>query len=658
METTSSTIRILVAGVLLMFAVFLVELNTGILAGTVAYVLIVLFILRFSRTEKLIITLAILSTVLIITGYFFTTTRVLTTQSIMLNRTLTLIGVWMASYFAIHYWRISTKEQKLKRQLGALFEYASEGIVFLDSTGKVMLSNPSVSTLFGYTPDELNGKSITMILPHNRNGSLDDILKAGMLGQNGLSSQEFTGVTRKGAELPIEICVSRYQAQDESAIIFFIQDISFKKERERLIQKSLEDTRQYNIELEQQVKLRTRELEAALDHVNLVNKSLRQEVDVRRKVEKELRKSQHLYAAMARNFPEGIIGVLNREMRYVFADGEELAAFGLDGQRITGQSIFGDNTELVPGYADELSKVYEGEKVKFDIEMGDEAYSVASVPLYTEIDEINEALVVIRNITPRKKVEKDLLKTIEKERELNLLKSRFVMTASHEFRTPLTTILSSATLLEMYKGEQYEGKKEIHIKRIKRAVNGLTELLNDFLSLGKLEEGKIRPVYSYVNIRSFCEEVLSQLEPVRKEGQKIQLLIEAEVEMIETDKQILKNIMLNLLSNAIKYSAPGAEIGWKLETSGGQLSMEIHDSGIGIPESEQDHIFKRFFRAKNAVDYEGTGLGLNITRKYVSLLQGCIRFVSKENGGTTFTLSVPIGRQELVGQESEAAPVS
>lgn len=650
MKINYLNLKIFLQSILLMVAVFLLEINTGILAGTVAYIMIVLYVLWFSKTDKYLIPLGIISSVLIVVGYFFSTEKVMTNQSIMLNRSLTLLGVWLAVYIAIRYKNIFNKERKLKEQLRALFENATEGIVFIDNNGHVILTNPFAAKMFGYEMGELIGENIKSVIPEKAGISIVEYINEFLsqpLDRRNVADLDMKATTKNGKEFPVAVTLTRYNSFRQDTVIAFIQDVTSEKERERLIEENLSNFRKYNAELEGQVIIRTRELKEALFNLQTINSDLLVEVDERKKIERQLRKSQQLYSEMARNFPEGIIGVLDRDMRYLFAEGEDLLKFGYKDGNVKGRHIFDDiGGHSLSEYENLLEHVYNGEKVKFDIEIESRAYSITAVPLTIDSSEVNEALVVIRNITHRKKVEKDLVKTLEKERELNMLKSRFVTTASHEFRTPLTTILSSASLLENYVGEQYDVKKPVHLKRIKRAVHGLTELLNEFLSLGKLEEGMIKPVYTLVNIREMAEELISEMELLRKENQKINFSFNGNFDSISIDKQLLHNVLINLLSNAIKYSPPSSEIELDIEITQNQLKMKVRDHGIGIPEAEHSHIFKRFFRAKNAVEIEGTGLGLNIVKKYVKLLKGNIHFKSKADCGSTFMVTIPLIEKE------------
>ena len=244
--------------------------------------------------------------------------------------------------------------------------------------------------------------------------------------------------------------------------------------------------------------------------------------------------------------------------------------------------------------------------------------------------------------TTLRKNEQELRKAIEKERELNTLKSRFVSMASHEFRTPLSTILSSADLLEMYTTEEQQDKRLRHTTRIKSAVNNLISILNDFLSLSKLEEGKITITPVEFNLEAFCAEVMDDVQALLKPGQILQHHGLSADTLITLDKKMLKNVFINLFSNAIKYSEPGKAIDCYVSIENKELNISIQDHGIGIPEEEQQHLFTRFFRAHNAENIPGTGLGLNIVKRYVELMSGRIHFESTLGEGTTFHVHIPL----------------
>jgi signal transduction histidine kinase len=245
-------------------------------------------------------------------------------------------------------------------------------------------------------------------------------------------------------------------------------------------------------------------------------------------------------------------------------------------------------------------------------------------------------------VKERKAAEAALCKSLSKEKELNELKSRFVSMASHEFRTPLSSILSSAELIKEYTAEVQQPNREKHVSRILASVDNLTNILNDFLSLGKLEEGAILPQVESFSISTFCAEVLDEFQVTLKADQRIVQHHNIAQDLVRLDRRFLKNILFNLLSNAAKYSLSGTTINCTIATQKEQLMIQIADQGMGIPEEDQQHLFSRFFRSHNAENIQGTGLGLHIVKRYLDMMGGEISFASEVGVGTTFFVSLPI----------------
>jgi PAS domain S-box-containing protein len=231
----------------------------------------------------------------------------------------------------------------------------------------------------------------------------------------------------------------------------------------------------------------------------------------------------------------------------------------------------------------------------------------------------------------------DLEKALSKEKELSDLKTRFVSMASHEFRTPLSTILSSASLVGKYTLTDEQNKRDKHIQRIRSAVSNLTDILNEFLSIGKLEEGRIQVNLSEFNLRQHAELVCSEMQTILRPEQHIRLDHRGD-ETVRLDLSLLRNIIINLVSNAIKFSPEGARIDVETEVTDGRATIRVRDQGIGIPEDDRRHLFERFFRGKNATNIQGTGLGLHIVSKYAELMHGRIGVESELEKGTTITL--------------------
>jgi PAS domain S-box-containing protein len=236
----------------------------------------------------------------------------------------------------------------------------------------------------------------------------------------------------------------------------------------------------------------------------------------------------------------------------------------------------------------------------------------------------------------------ELQQALKKEQDLGLLKTRFVSMASHEFRTPLSTILSSASLMDQYTQTEQQDKRHRHFLKIKNSVEMLTMLLNDFLSISRLEEGKVELNLEKFNFNHFCAEIIDEMNGLLKKGQSIVTKHETDNLVVEMDKKLMKLILINLISNASKYSDDTKMIYCETKIIGKLFSLSIIDEGMGIPEEDKKHMFDRFFRASNAMNIKGTGLGLHIVRRYTEMMNGELSFSSELGKGSTFTVKFVI----------------
>lgn len=492
-----------------------------------------------------------------------------------------------------------------------IVDNSKEGLLVANSEGIIEIVNPRMIALFGYDhEDELLGKAVEILIPshlgavhknHRKKFNAQPASRTMGTGNN------LSAVRKDGTEFLVEVSLSHYEDNGELKIIAFVVDITKRAAIEAELLK-------LNTQLENEVQSRIKE-------VNAQNKLLR---------------------SIAQNFPSGNIYVINDNYVIEWADGKMIREMGLNDSSLVGLSFKNRLPDTFKkSISNELEHLFAGKSIHYEITDNGHHFSIYGVPLADENKEINSALLVELDTTVEKKIKLEMEQNLEQERKLNEMKSRFVSMASHEFRTPLSTIVSSATLIGKYNQTEQQEKREKHIDRIKRSVSNLTAILNDFLSLEKLESGGTDVHKATLHIPTFIEELVEEFSVIIKDGQQLIQELKINQEWVEIDSLILKNCLLNLLSNASKYSAADGRIWLYISTTSNQLKLTVKDEGIGIPKEEQKYLFSRFFRAKNATNIQGTGLGLNIVKRYVELIKGTISFNSLPNQGTSFTILIP-----------------
>ena len=578
---------------------------------------------------------SVVMSVLIMIGYFFNHNFSYSHQDLPFF-ILPILFIWAFTFAIIKYKQSQEKLIRSTDNLNAMFTHATEGIIISNVKGEIVMANPRSCEQFGYEKGKLQGMLIEDLIPKkfvhkhtdHRKGYYKDLQNRSMGSGMNLYARK-----KNNEEFPVEISLSSFRNKNELFIISFIIDITERKKQDIQLIKAQE-------ELEQRVHDRTKELASANISLEKLNKNLQEEMIERRKIEEALRDSERLYSTIARNFPDGIICVTNREFNIVFIDGKELDNLGLKRDSLKGKKI--ESIEIFNfSEADKvkLLNVFNWESSHFDVSLNDDQYVINAVPLPDAKGFIKEILLVLQNVTEVKNAEKEILISLEKEKELNEMKSKFVSIASHEFRTPLSTILTSVSLINKYQDNSLLDKRTKHIERIKGSVKNLTDILNDFLSLEKLEAGKVETRFEDTNFHHYCEEITEEMQSVSKVGQEIVFNYTGD-QIAYIDKVLMRHILVNLLNNAIKYSPENSKIDFEVinDTS---IYIKIKDYGIGIPKEDQQHLFERFFRAGNVTAIQGTGLGLNIVQRYIHKLNGTITVTSIENEGSTFYITLP-----------------
>lgn len=242
---------------------------------------------------------------------------------------------------------------------------------------------------------------------------------------------------------------------------------------------------------------------------------------------------------------------------------------------------------------------------------------------------------------------------LKKEKELNELKTKFLSLVSHEFKTPLSGILTSAMLLGKYKLAEQQEKRDKHIKTISEKVHYLNNILNDFLSIEKLETGKINYKFSTFKISKVVNEVVYNANMLLKEGQQIKYPENIDDYSMFQDEKSVELALSNLVHNAIKYSPENTLVDIQIFQDDKTTTFKIKDNGVGIPINDQKNIFNRYFRAENALLTQGTGIGLNIVKSHLENLGGTISFISEENKGSEFVITLPnkVNEERVLNQK-------
>lgn len=369
--------------------------------------------------------------------------------------------------------------------------------------------------------------------------------------------------------------------------------------------------------------------------------SIRYNFNKRIKVQDELKAANELFSMLFHESPAGMVisrlsdGIVI-DCNRAYAELVGLARDQIIGKRARALQIYRpEDEETIAREVAERGVVKDREMQLMPGDRGEVWVSVSS-----QVIQVNHAeclLSVVLDMTSHKLAEARIRQALEAEMELNKMKSDFLAIASHEFRTPLTTILSSAFLLENYSFGEHRSKAIKHVARIKSSVNNLTSILDEFLSLTRIEEGKVEPKYELLNLQEYLEGVCVNLQSVARPGQRIVYRHRGNAG-VYTDPVLLANIVNNLVSNAIKYSPDHTEI-LVLTDVNSQFELTVKDSGIGIPKEDQKHLFERFYRASNAGAVQGTGLGLHIMKRYVDMLQGTIEVNSALGKGSEFKVA-------------------
>ena len=493
--------------------------------------------------------------------------------------------------------------------LGILSEAISEGILIVNERQKITASNSAANKMFDYADGELNGEPLEILLPERFRNKHDNLFSTFM--SHGKARQmgpevDLVGIRKGGEEFPLEISLNPFKLLRKKYVLALIKDITERKKAEQTIDYWFQ----------------------------IFDESLNE-----------------IYVFDAESF---IFINVNH--------GAQLN-LGYNMQELSQMSVINIKPEVTTEIMKRLiSPLLSARKEKVIFETVHERKNGTRYPVEVHlqlsfIGKRKVCVAIVLDITERKNYTQQLENTVEErtkqlqqalkaEKKLNELKTKFLSLVSHEFKTPLTSILTSTSLLTKYTETDQQDKRDKHISTIKSKVRYLDNILTDFLSIERLELGKVNYTMSSFPLSKLINEVVYDSNTLLKEGQRIRYPENIDGIMVEFDEKIMGLALSNLMHNAIKYSSEDTDIELNVSLEKDQLRIDIIDQGFGIPPEDQPFIFDRYFRASNVLTFQGTGIGLNIVRQHMHNLNANVTFKSELGKGSTFTLYIPINNKE------------
>ena len=529
-------------------------------------------------------------------------------------------------------------------QFDAFFESASMGILIANKSGQIISANPFLIKLFGYQQGELKSQQVDLLIPNrfhqNHKLHMNGFAKKPISRPMGLGMSLY-GIKKNKEEFPVEISLSNYLLNNEEYIVAFISDATEKVIETKKLKKSNEMLQASNDNFYKEIVAHYKEKEA-------VNKKLEEVLSYQDAI---LNNMSVMLFVMNKNglitFSNKICDLttgytreelINQKSPLIFLDKQELDSCRSFVSQNFGLTIKEDIELLNLMVEKNLIREKECTIINKNGTLSHTLLTISAIK--DNNNEINGYLGIAIDINKIKEAEDILISALAKEKELGQLKSRFISIASHEFKTPLSTILSSAFLAKKYTQTDEQPKRNKHFHRITTSVNLLSGILNDFLNVGKIEEGKIFVKIESIDIISLAEDLIKYMSVNMKRGQKI-LLNKSGNRVTFLDINLIRNILMNLLSNAIKYSFENSEVELTIDNNKNSTIIVVKDQGIGIPKEDHKHLTERFYRSSNVSNIPGTGLGLHIINRYVEELNGTMEIESEINIGTAVTIKLP-----------------
>ncbi|HVU24633.1 MAG TPA: PAS domain S-box protein [Opitutus sp.] len=489
-----------------------------------------------------------------------------------------------------------------------LYDLAAQGFSYV---------SPSVVAQRGYRPEELLGRPLTFSLPDDAARRVADALAAETAATPATGRRNFNLEVdqrhKDGHLVPTEVVASllRDGTGRPTHLLGITRDITERRRAREALEK-------FSTELEQQVEERTAELAAS-------QKQLRTLVD---------------------NL-QSVIYMKDRSGRYLLVNPHYERVTGIVAKTIFGKT----DVDVMPAAVAERlmaqdRRVMESgealiaEETVLNADGTPRHYLSTKVPLFDEQGSVYGICGISSDITSLKQAEIDMAANLERERQLSGMKSQFISVASHEFRTPLAAAVATLELLDRHAAKLTEAKRVELIARIQRSLGRLTTIMNDVLQLSRADSGRVKPVRMNADLVKFAQDILREVESGDGEQHRFVFETTGGPGTVPVDTKLTHHIVSNLVGNAVRYSPAGTTVTVKLHLDAAAFTFLVIDEGIGIPEAEREHVFEPFARGSNVGQISGTGLGLNIVKRYTELMGGTIEVLPVERG-TIFKVSIP-----------------
>jgi PAS domain S-box-containing protein len=529
----------------------------------------------------------------------------------------------------------------------------SIGVLFVDDHQKIIKVNSYLIDKLGYKETELIGTLASKLI----------IQKNISVAQTKFNfSKSYAGITmesdidlvalgKNGKEYPVEITLDYIESENGNYLIAFVNDITKRRSDENALKKLNKDLENLMIERTTLMSQTVKEMAKLMSETEIKDREL---LKVNSFLNNVWNFAQIIFIVTDEN---GIIKMFNHNAEIQLGHHAEDVV-----NKISLFNFFDSkdyrkrHQQLKAELNNDLKFGFESLVAKSDLDFENDFESIfvrkdgSTFPVMVTLNKIDDHgqkqgyICVCRNISIRRKAEKEIQNALEKEKELSELQGEFLSLASHELRTPLSVVLSSANIISIYLAKNEYSKIDKHTERIISSVNTLKGILDDFLSMSKIKEGKIEVVNANEDIKLNIEKNISELGTLLKPNQKVIYHHEGDSHYF-IDANMLKYIIVNLISNAIKFSPEGSQIKINTQIKQNQFLFMIKDKGCGVSQEDQQLLFKRYFRGSNVTAIPGTGLGLHIVKQYVERMNGTIKFRSKLENGTIIKIlfeKVPI----------------